>query len=148
MKENPLKWLIGKQVMVIGTNVYKGTKGTIRDMTPVGDASMFLHIFNEKSPCIFNIQKLCLVWVLSTCLAFFFMAEHFSGTAIHCYLSRMMRKPEYPSLKHHRPLQCLPLLCLLRMNKLAMRMPGIPTVLLPFQTWKSCIGWATRLSVG
>lgn len=61
MKENPLKRLIGKQVMVIGANVYKGAKGTIRDVTPAGDASVFLHIFNEKLPCIFNIQKLCLV---------------------------------------------------------------------------------------
>ncbi|KIM38753.1 hypothetical protein M413DRAFT_29989 [Hebeloma cylindrosporum] len=61
MKENPHKRLIGKQVMVIGANVYKGAKGIIRDVTPAGDASVFLDIFNEKSPRIFKISNLCLV---------------------------------------------------------------------------------------
>ena len=61
MQENPHKRLIGRRVMVIGANVYKGAKGIIQDVTPVGDASMFLDIFNEKRPRMFKIQTLCLV---------------------------------------------------------------------------------------
>ena len=47
--------------MVIGANVYKGSKGIAQDVTPAGDASMFLEVFNEKSPHMFKIQMLCLV---------------------------------------------------------------------------------------
>ena len=47
--------------MVIGTNAYKGSKGIVQDVTPAGDASMFLEVFNEKSPHMFKIQTLCLV---------------------------------------------------------------------------------------
>ena len=61
MKENPLKWLIRRRVMVVGANFYKGTKGIIQDVTTVGDASMFLEIFNKKSPCMFKIEMLCLL---------------------------------------------------------------------------------------
>ena len=47
--------------MVVGANSYKGAKGIIQDVTPVGDVSMFLEIFNEKLPHIFKIWMLCLV---------------------------------------------------------------------------------------
>ena len=61
MKENPHKQLIGRRVMVIGANSYTGAKGIIQDVTPAGDASVFLEIFNEKSPRMFKIQMLCLL---------------------------------------------------------------------------------------
>jgi len=61
MKENPHKQLIGRRVMVVGANSYKGAKGIIQDVTPAGDASVFLEIFNEKSPRMFKIQTLCLL---------------------------------------------------------------------------------------
>ena len=47
--------------MVVGANFYKGMKGIVQDVTTVGDASMFLEIFNEKSPRMFKIQMLCLL---------------------------------------------------------------------------------------
>jgi hypothetical protein len=61
MQENPYKRLIGRRVMVVGANLYKGAKGIVQDVTPAGDASVFLDIFNEKSPRMFKIQTLCLV---------------------------------------------------------------------------------------
>lgn len=63
MKENPYKRLIGKQVKVVGQNEYKGTTGTIKDVSPTGDASVFLDIFNEKRARQFKLKNLCLVWV-------------------------------------------------------------------------------------
>ena len=61
MRENPHKRLIGRRVMVVGTNSYKGEKGIVRDVTPAGDTSVFLEIFNEKSPRMFKIWTLCLL---------------------------------------------------------------------------------------
>ena len=61
MKENPYKWLIGKKVMVVGQNFYKGNIGTIKDVTLAGEASVFLDIFNERSARNFKMRHLCLV---------------------------------------------------------------------------------------
>jgi hypothetical protein len=61
MKENPHKRLIGKQVKVVGQNDYKGTTGTIKDVTPAGEASVFLDIFNERAARPFKLKNLCLV---------------------------------------------------------------------------------------
>jgi hypothetical protein len=61
MKENPYKRLIGKQVKVVGQNNYKGSTGTIQDVTLAGEASVFLDIFNEMSARKFKIKNLCLV---------------------------------------------------------------------------------------
>jgi hypothetical protein len=61
MKQNPYKHLIGKQVMVVGRNNYKGTTGTIQDVTLAGEASVYLDIFNEISARKFKIKNLCLV---------------------------------------------------------------------------------------
>lgn len=61
MKENPYKRLIGKEVMVIGANAYKGIRGIVRDVTAAGVASVSLKIHNEMFPRLFQIQTLCLV---------------------------------------------------------------------------------------
>jgi len=61
MKENPHKWLIGKQVKIVSQNDYKGTTRTIKDVTPARDASVFLDIFNERAACPFKLKNLCLV---------------------------------------------------------------------------------------
>jgi hypothetical protein len=61
MKENPHKQLIGKQVKVVGQNVYKGSTRIIKDVTPAGEAFVFLDIFNERTVAQFKLKNLCLV---------------------------------------------------------------------------------------
>ena len=61
MRGNPYRRLIGKQVMVVGQNNYKGITGTIQDVTLSGEASVFLDVFNERSARNFKIKNLCLV---------------------------------------------------------------------------------------
>ena len=47
--------------MVVSQTDYKGITGIIQDITLAGEASVFLDIFNERSPCKFKIKNLCLV---------------------------------------------------------------------------------------
>lgn len=65
MKDNPNKRLIKKRVVVTGANQYKGAKGTIRDVSLNGEASVMLEIFNESFPRKFMLRNLSLVYVFS-----------------------------------------------------------------------------------
>jgi len=61
MKVHPDKRLIGKRVLIIGADPYKGAKGTIRDVSLNREASVMLEIFNESFPRKFMLKNLCLV---------------------------------------------------------------------------------------
>ena len=61
MKNNPNAKFIGKEVMVVGANHYKATKGIIRDTTPLGEATVELYLFNHPRKEKFQLDDLCLL---------------------------------------------------------------------------------------
>jgi len=61
MKDNPNAQYVGKKVMVVGTNHFKGWTGVVKDTTLDGHAFVALNIFNHPRPEKFNLKSLRLM---------------------------------------------------------------------------------------
>jgi len=58
MRDDPNAKFIGKQVMVVGAHHYKGMKGTIKDISLDGWASVLLDLFNHPRTERFKLCEL------------------------------------------------------------------------------------------